>query len=132
MPRVLVVDDEGQIRGLLRKILIQAGHEVHTAPNAQRAIEMCSPPVSFDIVLADVVMPGIDGHELARRLAIQCPNSRVILMSGFDPGCAECPYLDNCHRLPKPFGPRAVTELISEVLKQPARRRRFDPASPGD
>ena len=124
MPRVLVVDDEKQIRGLLSRILVQAGYEVHTAANAQAAIEMCAPPASFDVIVADVVMPGMDGHELARRVAIQSPNSRVILMSGFDPGCVECPYVDTCPRLPKPFGPKDITTLLSEVLAQPARPRR--------
>jgi len=91
MPRVLVVDDEEPIRNLLRKVLVRAGHEVHTASNAQAAIEICASPPCSDLVISDVVMPGIDGHELARRRAVKCPNSRFILMSAFDPGCEECP-----------------------------------------
>jgi DNA-binding NtrC family response regulator len=124
MPRVLVVDDEDQIRGLLQNILVRAGHEVHTANSVQAAIEMCGPPAPFDVVVTDVVMPGMDGHELARWLADRCPNMRVILMSGFDPGCEECPYADNCHRLPKPFAPQDLAALVSEVLAQPIRPRR--------
>ena len=91
--RVLVVDDEDQIRTMLGEILIRAGHDVHTASSAKAAIELCVPEVFFDLIISDVLMPGMDGHEFARWLAVQCPNSRVILMSAFDPGCDECPYL---------------------------------------
>jgi len=111
MPRVLVVDDEEPIRMLLRTVLVQAGHEVHTASNAPAAIRLCTPSASFDVVISDVVMPGMDGHELARWFAVQFPVSRVILMSGSDTGCDGCPYLDNCQRLCKPFQIEEVATL---------------------
>jgi DNA-binding NtrC family response regulator len=125
MPRVLVVDDEEQIRNMLKRILIQAGHEVHTASNAKAAIEIAQPD-PFDVLISDVIMPGMDGHDLARWFASTCPKSRVILMSAFDPGCQECPFLDNCHRLSKPFLPKDVIGLVSDVLAQPPRSRRID------
>ena len=123
MPQVLVVDDEELVRKLLRKILVRAGHEVHTADSAQAAITRCAPPASFDVVISDVVMPGIDGHELARWFAVHCPKSRVILMSAMDPGCEFCPYFDGCHRLSKPFVPKEVVGLVAAVLAQPVRPR---------
>jgi DNA-binding NtrC family response regulator len=126
-----VVDDEEQIRNLLRRLLVVAGHEVHTASNAKSAAELCAPPACFDLVISDVVMPGIDGHELARQVAVRCPNSRVILMSAFDPGCDDCPYLDNCLRIAKPFALREVAELVRAVLAQPTRPRRGDGLSQG-
>jgi two-component system cell cycle response regulator CpdR len=119
-----VVDDEEQIRNLLRKLLVLAGHEVHTASDAKAAVEICAPPACFDLVISDVVMPGMDGHELAREVAVRCPDSRVILMSAFDPGCDDCPYLDNCLRISKPFRLREVADLVRDVLAQPTRPRR--------
>ena len=124
MPRVLVVDDEEQIRHMLRKILTRAGHEVHTAGNVAEAIAACEPAGAFDVVISDIAMPGNDGHELARWLANQCPTSRVILMSGYDPGCDECPYRENCTRLSKPFAPQDVVALVSSVMAEPPRPRR--------
>ncbi|SPE40806.1 Response regulator receiver protein [Candidatus Sulfopaludibacter sp. SbA3] len=126
MPRVLVVDDEEQIRSMLQKILTRAGHDVCTASNAQAAIDICERPARFDLVISDVIMPGVDGHHLARWLAVRCPDSRVILMSAFDPGCDECPYLDNCQRLTKPFSAKDVVRLVSDALSRPARALRVD------
>ena len=123
MPRVLVVDDEEQVRNMLRIMLVRAGHEVHVASDAKTAIEICAPPACFDVVISDVVMPGIDGHGLARQVAVRCPQSRVILMSAFDPGCDDCPFLDNCVRISKPFALREVAELVNDVLARPIRPR---------
>lgn len=125
MPRVLIVDDEQQIRHLLRTTLVHAGHEVHTADNALAAIALCVPPPSFDVVISDVVMPGMDGHELARWFAVHFPNCRVILMSAFDAGCDECPYFDNCQRISKPFRPQEFATLVSDALARPPRPRRL-------
>ena len=125
MSRVLVVDDSEQIRKMLGKILTQAGHEVRSAANAQEAIDLCAPPSYFDLIISDVAMPGVNGHELARWMAVQCPHSRVVLMSAFDPGCEDCPYLDNCIRLSKPFVPKEVVNLVSDALAKDASPRRI-------
>ena len=126
LPRVLVVDHEEQIRNMVRTILTRAGHDVRTASTAQAAIAMCPSPSFFDLVISAAVLPEIDGHELARWFAVKCPNSRFVLMSGSDPGCDECPYLDNCIRVSKPFVPRELVALVSAALAHPVKLRRMD------
>src|ERR1035437_5167957 len=65
MLRILVVDDEGSIRKLLSIAFLRAGHEVRTAANAREALALCAAE-SFDVLLSDVLMPQVNGHELVR------------------------------------------------------------------
>src|SRR4051812_24866333 len=103
MRNILIVDDEEQIRKLLHAILVGAGYQPRTAKGAAQAIELLDQSGCFDIVLSDVRMPGMDGHELARKIAARCPTTRVILMSAYDPGCEMCPYVGQCKIVQKPF-----------------------------
>ena len=88
MARVLIVDDEPQVRKPLEAILLRAGHDVHTACSGADAVQMCSTSATYDVILSDVTMPGLGGHELAQRIAIHRPQCRVILMSA-----AESPVI---------------------------------------
>ena len=98
--RVLVVDDERLNRMLLRRALEGEGHTVLEAPNGREALELLSAgPV--DVVLLDIVMPGMDGYEVCRRLKADAATKHipVILLTakvevedaqlGFDAGCAD-------------------------------------------
>ena len=123
MARILVVDDQEQVVALVSKILLKAGHVAVTARGAEAAVELCSTDAPFDVIVSDVLMPGMDGHALARWLAEHYPHSRVILMSAFDPGCDNCAYLEKCYRITKPFTSRQLLGLISEALGQPRTRR---------
>jgi CheY-like chemotaxis protein len=120
---ILIVDDEPQISGLLSALLLRAGHEVRTARNPQAAIEMCTPPLCFDLVLSEVSLPVMDGHELARWITGRCPSSRTILMSASAQGCEECPYAPHCALILKPFDPKAVLATVASALATPARLR---------
>jgi CheY-like chemotaxis protein len=119
MANILIVDDEPQIVRLLSAVLVGAGHEVRTAHNPQVAIEMCSPPSCFDLVLSDVSMPVLDGHELARWIADRCPSSRTILVSESAAGCQDCPYEPHCPLVLKPFNPKAVLAAVASALASP-------------
>ena len=68
MPRILIVDDEASIRALLTTAFGVAGYEVRTAPDGPEAMALCETE-RFDAVLSDVVMPKMNGHELARWIA---------------------------------------------------------------
>ncbi len=119
MPRILIVDDEAAIRSLLATAFERAGYDVRTAPDGPEAVALCDAE-PFDAVLSDVVMPKMNGHDLARWIAARQPETRLVLMSGFDLGCQQCPYAPRCQFLPKPFRLREALSLVGNALGQPS------------
>jgi two-component system cell cycle response regulator CpdR len=114
-PKILIVDDEAQIRGLLSLTFEQAGYIVKTAASGRDAIALCDAEV-FDVVLSDVVMPEMDGHELVEWIAANRPATHFALMSGFDPSCNGCASSPRCELIPKPFHPAQVVGFVELVL----------------
>jgi CheY-like chemotaxis protein len=79
---ILVAEDEPAVRELVVRLLEAAGYDVVAAEDGSSALELAgSHPV--DLVLSDVVMPGMNGRELARELRIREPELPVLLMSGY-------------------------------------------------
>ena len=95
---ILIVYDEGGLRALLRLSFSAAGYDVRDAADVPEAMQMCG-TTSFDVVLTDVRMPGLTGHDLARWLAQHHPATRSILMTGLDTGCDDWP---DSRQLPRP------------------------------
>jgi len=82
MARILLAEDDDSVRTFLARALRRAGHEVCDLPDGSSALEWVSEhPV--DLLLADVVMPGLDGIELARRAGDMWPHLRIIFITGF-------------------------------------------------
>ncbi|MGH3070748.1 MAG: PAS domain S-box protein [Gaiellaceae bacterium] len=82
---VLVVEDEDVIRGLVDQVLRGEGYEVLLAADGAQAIELADAS-RVDVLLTDLTMPGIGGHELAARLRETRPGLKVMFMSGFAEG----------------------------------------------
>ncbi len=118
MPKILVVDDEPAVLKFVRMIFVRAGYEVETADGAEAAMEACK-AMTFDVLLTDVRMPGMNGHELARWVAVNYPATRTVLMSGFDLHCQKCPYSPRCALLNKPFRPQQVLAAVERALELP-------------
>ena len=84
--RILVVDDEPAIRDLTSDILTELGYEVELAASGPEALERyAAEPGKFEIVILDIIMPGMNGLETFRRLREIDPNARVLLSSGYSP-----------------------------------------------
>ena len=84
--RVLVVDDEDSIRGLLRKTLTQAGYDVEEAEDGGRAVEVLSSgdnPLLPDVIICDIRMPRINGVEAIGYFRAQYPSLPVIVLTGY-------------------------------------------------
>ena len=82
MARILIAEDDDSMREFLARSLRRAGHDVESAGNGLEAISALTQQ-EFDLLLADVVMPGIDGIELARRAARENPRLKVLFITGF-------------------------------------------------
>jgi PAS domain S-box-containing protein len=81
---VLLVEDEAAVREAARRILQSAGYEVLTAASGEEALALAAARAApIDLLLSDIVMPGISGHELARRISTARPAIRVVYMSGY-------------------------------------------------
>lgn len=79
---ILVVDDEAANRYSVKKTLQKVGYSVHEVLNGEEALELLAEH-SFDVVLTDIRMPGLDGVELLRRIKEESPDIIVILMTAF-------------------------------------------------
>lgn len=115
--RILIVDDDKQLLKLLARSFARAGYEVSTAVTAFDAMVSCATE-NFDLVLSDVDMPKMNGHDLARWIAGNHPGIRCVLMSGFSTECDECPLADSCLLLRKPFAPQAAIAAVGSVLRE--------------
>jgi two-component system, sensor histidine kinase and response regulator len=82
MARILIVDDEKSIRVTLREFLQDAGYDVETAEDATVAAVQQLPSENFDVVVSDIVMPGITGVELLQAIHKESPHLQVIMIAG--------------------------------------------------
>jgi len=126
---VLLVDDEAPVRRLAERALTREGWNVITANSAEDALETIArtnPGPSLACVISDVVMPGLDGPALVRRLRDEWPNLPAILMSGYaDAGLRQSLQAADICFLAKPFGMneliRAACTLVPAALVAIAR-----------
>jgi two-component system cell cycle sensor histidine kinase/response regulator CckA len=117
--RLLVVDDEKDVLRLIETLLADSGYEIVTANGAEDAIrvfeEMARPP---DLILADVVMPGMSGPMLVNRLRALTPDVHVLFMSGYDHSQVVQQYVvqQGFDLIPKPFTARILQTAIKKSL----------------
>ncbi len=123
---VLIAEDERNVRELAAEILRGYGYKVLAAAGGREALEMVETSgQTVDLLLTDVVMPGMNGKALAERLTASRPGLKVILMSGYADealghrGAAEVGWA----YLPKPFPPQELVEKVREALAMPATLR---------
>jgi PAS domain S-box-containing protein len=116
---ILLVEDEAVVRELVCEILQGAGYTVLEAATGEEATRLCAQHAGpLHLLLTDVVLPGISGPELARRLALSRSPLRVLYMSGYaqdtiaQPGVLDqpAPYLH------KPFTPESLLRLLRQTL----------------
>jgi len=120
---VLVVEDRPELRGLVRDVLTGHGYRVVLARDGVEAVRIArARPAPFDLVLTDLVMPQMNGQELAGLLAGFTPGVRILFMSGYtDTILVQQGLLGS--RVPflhKPFTPDGLLAKVREVLDSPA------------
>lgn len=116
---ILLVEDEDAVRTFGARALRSKGYDVLEANNGDNALEVLNKTdKTIDLVISDVVMPGIDGPSLVRMLREKKPELKVIFISGY----AEDTYRDELdeengvHFLPKPFSLKDLATKVKEVL----------------
>ncbi|MFO7893771.1 MAG: PAS domain S-box protein [Longimicrobiales bacterium] len=117
---VLVVEDEAPVRSLVRKVLERKGYRVLEAADGKAALELAADHHGeIDLLIADLVMPGLSGREVAERLNAAEPDLATILISGYtaDEVVREGIEQGEFVFLPKPFSPEILTRRVAEVLR---------------
>jgi two-component system, cell cycle sensor histidine kinase and response regulator CckA len=114
---VMVVEDEDAIRTLTHRILTRQGYEVVEALSPEHAITLCE-ATKPDLLLTDVVMPGMSGKDLSHRLRERHADLRVLFMSGYTDNVMDRYGLDASgdSLLQKPFNGRELLTAVQEAL----------------
>ena len=121
---VLLVEDQDEVRTLCERVLVSLGYTVIAAPDPLRAIDLASMRPDIDLVVSDVVMPGMDGVALAGMLRGILGPTPVLLMSGYaeESVLAGVAALGNVTFVSKPITPRSLAAKVAEILAGQARR----------
>jgi CheY-like chemotaxis protein len=120
---ILLVEDDQSIRELAAEVLREHGYRVTEAASAEQALvafEGCGP---VDLLLTDVVMSGMNGHELANKLVALDPGLKILYMSGYsERGVVQQGILEPGRSfLPKPFHPGDLLGKVGDVLAKPLK-----------
>ena len=115
---VLVVDDERGIRELVKRCLPDPRFRLAEASGGDEALALVSDPKALDLLITDEMMPGMEGHELSRRLRVGNANLRVLYLTGHSDRLFEAKrqlwrleaYLD------KPFTPDGLREAVAMLM----------------
>jgi DNA-binding NtrC family response regulator len=120
LEQVLVVDDEHAIRRFAARVLVLAGYLVHEASDGAEALAFITAAgTAVDVVVSDIMMPRLNGVELAEALAATHPDLPVILMTGYGAATlAERGIAPPCAVLVKPFTPERLVEEVRRCMKE--------------
>jgi PAS domain S-box-containing protein len=118
---ILLVEDEPSLRKLTRRTLVEAGYTVLEAADATEAMEVARRSGSpVDILLTDIVMPGMNGHELAGQLSPGRPDMKVLFMSGYTDGAVATHGVlkPGTTILRKPFSRDTLVKYVADILAE--------------
>jgi len=119
METVLVAEDEAAVRGLVRVVLESAGYFVLEACDGREALDVARDHEGrVDLLVTDVIMPGMNGRDLSRALRQDRPDIRVLFTSGYtDSVVVQAGLLSPATSfLQKPFAPATLLEVIRDLL----------------
>jgi CheY-like chemotaxis protein/two-component sensor histidine kinase len=114
--RILVVEDEAGVRGLVRRVLEQGGYAVDDAAGPEEALQFATAP--YDLLITDLLMPVMSGRDLAERVRDAFPGTRVLYISGYTGDTMmDRGLLKPGERfLAKPFSPLTLVEEVRAIL----------------
>jgi two-component system cell cycle response regulator CpdR len=121
MARILVAEDDDNVRAFVTRALVHMGHEVTEAEDGGVAAEICTERNGdFDLLLSDIKMPVMDGIALALNVAAQYPGLTILLMTGFADQRERAHGLDALiyDVVPKPFSLQTLIEKVDDALRR--------------
>jgi DNA-binding response OmpR family regulator len=121
MARILVVDDENNIRTMIRLALQHVGHTVDTAADGPEGLEKFRNGADYDLVLLDQRMPGMEGLEVLREMRKRDPQSRIVMATAFGTIdlAVEAMKSGATDFLRKPFTAEVLRGAVQSVLQEP-------------
>jgi two-component system phosphate regulon sensor histidine kinase PhoR len=115
--RILVVDDEATVCKSIRQVLLQDEYEVEMANSGEEALgKEAERP--YDVMIVDLMMPGLSGLDLLKMLKARNPKARVIMVTGYPTmkNTLQAMQLGAVDFLPKPFLPTTLRNLVAAAL----------------
>ena len=114
---VLLVEDEPMVRGVAERALTRHGYTVITADNGEDALEILDRGETIDLLISDVVMPGMDGPTMVEEARKSRPDLKILFMSGYaEEQLRNSINVDNVSFLPKPFSVQELAEAAKRTL----------------
>jgi len=115
--RVLLVEDEDMVRAVAERALVRAGFTVTAQPDGEDGLAEIANGGVFDLVVSDVVMPGMDGPAMARAIRKLKPDLPILFMSGYAEETLRNEIsIDNMYFIAKPFSVEQISRKVGEVL----------------
>jgi PAS domain S-box-containing protein len=121
--RVLLVEDADALRDLTRRILTEAGYAVLEARNGVQAVRIVARQGPVDLLVSDIVMPGMSGRDLALRLRDKTPDLPIVFMSGYTDDALLGGDFITTRLLPKPFDAEQLLRAVREELDRSVSAR---------
>ena len=117
--KLLLVEDEDMVRIVAERALTRAGYEVTACANGEEGLAAITEGGTFDIVVSDVVMPGMDGPAMVRAIRAQRPQMPVLFMSGYaEEQLRRDIDIPDMHFIAKPFSVASIGDKVGAVLRQ--------------
>jgi two-component system, cell cycle response regulator CpdR len=117
MARILIAEDEDALAVFVERALARQGHDVRRVPDGLEAVAALATE-RFDLLVSDIVMPGLDGIALALKAGKDHPDMKILLMSGYAEERRRAHNLDALanHVLAKPFTLAQICEAVAKTL----------------
>ncbi|MEO0698389.1 MAG: response regulator, partial [Pseudomonadota bacterium] len=117
--RILLVEDEDMVRAVAERALTRAGYQVTACPGGEEGLAAIGQGTEFDLVVSDVVMPGMDGPAMVRAIRQQRPEMPILFMSGYaEEQLRKEIDIPDMHFIAKPFSVSAIGDKVSLVMQQ--------------
>ncbi len=116
--RILLVEDEDMVRAVAERALARAGYQITTSADGEEGLAAIENGGEFDLVVSDVVMPGMDGPAMVRAIREKHPDMPILFMSGYaEEQLRRDINIPDMHFIAKPFSVSAISDKVASVMR---------------